>query len=432
MSKFPLRRKREGGFILITLYLLLVICLAHATAMITHSFAELRGSQRFEAGNRAFYLAESGIDQAIRWLGSQGTPPTGTAALVLNGGWQTLGEGFYLSTVDPDDGNPTSFTKRYTLEGWGAGGQQASPTSLRRVRYIMQTESFSRYAYFTNSDTSVAGATLWFITGDHIEGPTHTNGQLNMYGTPIFDGLVTSVSSSLNQWGGGPPTTNPTFNGGLQLGASTVTMPTVIPTTLSSAASSGGRLFSGATSITLLNNGTMSVTNASSGMVNQVLSLPGNGVVYVQGGDVTLQGTLKGQLTIATDQTVKVANSITYSDSPLTNPDSTDLLGIVAGKNVTISSSAPTNVNIDASIMALSSSFGVENYNVAPAKGTLTVNGGIIQKNRGPVGTFNASTGLKASGYTKSYHYDTRLKSMIPPYFPTTGNYSALVWEEQS
>ncbi len=47
----------------------------------------------------------------------------------------------------------------------------------------------------------------------------------------------------------------------------------------------------------------------------------------------------------------------------------------------------------------------------APTLGTLTVNGAISQKFRGPVGT----TG--GTGYFKNYNYDDRLRYQEPPNF---------------
>ncbi len=426
-----MKNTREAGFILITVYLLLAVLLVHATALITHSFGENRGAQRFQMASQSFYLSEGGIDRAYQWLRTQAAPPAGTQPMVLFGGWQIQGEGLYLATVDPDDANAGSFTKRYTIEGWGATGTQAAPTSLRRTRLTVQTESFSRYAYFTNSETSPSGSQIWFITGDRIEGPTHSNSQFNMRGTPVFDGLVSSTASSVNLAGGGPPTSNPAFNGGLQLNAPPVSLAQASTADLATQANNGGTRYNGDTQITLLANGTMRVTNAAANLNNQVVALPGNGVLYVNNGSVTMQGTLQGQLTVATNRDVRVANNITYSQDPRVNPNSTDLLGIVTDRNVVVASGAPQNVQIHASLMALGSSFTVENWSVGPPKGTLTVLGGIIQSNRGPVGTFNSSTGTKVSGYTKDYHYDARLMNSVPPFFPTTGNYVPVVWEEE-
>jgi hypothetical protein len=79
--------------------------------------------------------------------------------------------------------------------------------------------------------------------------------------------------------------------------------------------------------------------------------------------------------------------------------------------------------------MALDTSFMRDNWSQG-LKGTLTVYGGIIQDERGPVGTFNGGTGQKISGYSKDYTYDTRLLNTPPPFFPTTGDYITLAWEE--
>ena len=81
-------------------------------------------------------------------------------------------------------------------------------------------------------------------------------------------------------------------------------------------------------------------------------------------------------------------------------------------------------------MMAMSDSFSLENWQ-SSMKGTLNVLGGIIQKNRGPVGTFNINTNSKVSGFTKNYVYDERLRTMPPPFFPTTEDFVPVSWREQ-
>lgn len=105
-------------------------------------------------------------------------------------------------------------------------------------------------------------------------------------------------------------------------------------------------------------------------------------------------------------------------------------LGLIA-RNVIVDSTAPTSMQIDALILAGSSStsdgsFYVSNYNTKNPTGTLKVTGGIIQKARGPVGTLNS--GSLATGYAKDYYYDSRLADNPPPYFPTTGAYDRVSW----
>ncbi len=426
-----MRLSDERGFVLVTMCLVVVLAVSLGGAMLSQAVAEVWASQRSQAGMQAFYLSESATDRALKWLRGQPFPPGGTAPFVLFGGWQNLGaDGSYMVVVDPDDNNPASFIKRYTVQGFGAVGPLATPMATRQINLLVQAEHFSRYAYFTDNEKSPSGSTVWFINGDHIEGPTHTNGQFSMRGRPRFDGPVSSVSNSLNLWGGGPPATDPVFNGGLQLGVPLRAFPAVYPNSVVNAANNGGLVLNGNTDVTLLSSGMMQVTNAGAGWSNQMVPLPANGVLYVNGGDVKLQGSLRGQLTIGTSGDVQILNSVTYANDPRVTPSSQDILGIVAGNNVVISQSAPSDVEIDAAVMALNTSFIVQNWAVGPPKGTLTVLGGIIQQKRGPVGTFSSSTGLRLSGYAKDYHYDRRMVSMVPPFFPTTGEYSLLGWDD--
>jgi hypothetical protein len=175
----------------------------------------------------------------------------------------------------------------------------------------------------------------------------------------------------------------------------------------------------------------MSVTNSNKGWNNKNMALPGNGALFVNSGDLTISGTLKGRLSVGSSNDVIIAGNVLYATDPRVDPTSTDTLGIVAEQDVMIPSSAAYNIEIDASIMALNTSFYLQNWSSVAAKGTLTVFGGIIQNQRGPVGTFNAASGTKLSGYSKNYTYDTRLLSNPPPFVPTTGDYVTLSWEDQ-
>ena len=178
-----------------------------------------------------------------------------------------------------------------------------------------------------------------------------------------------------------------------------------------------------------------------------------NGVLYVDGNinnlkSTTTDGGLKGKLTIASDSTITIGDNVLYNtrvndpdcfDVPAgTYPDIPDSLGLVSEGNIMIDDNYETNLlndlEINAIIMALGTSFYYEGwkYNM---QGILTVHGSFIQKQRGPVGTFN-SWG-KQSGYTKDYQFDTRMSidnpvlgQVLPPYFPTTGKYIKLYWKE--
>lgn len=181
----------------------------------------------------------------------------------------------------------------------------------------------------------------------------------------------------------------------------------------------------------------------------------GNGVLYCTGNITSLSGTIannrvtgspptidyRNSYTIATDvnagKNITVTGNLKHQTAynPALGPnDPTNLvsgtLGLI-GRNVTVAAGAPTNMEIDAVILAGSESttdgsFGVANYNTKVPTGTLKVLGGIIQKARGAVGTL--SGGLLATGYAKDYWYDARMADNPPPFFPTTGGYDRLSW----
>jgi hypothetical protein len=180
-----------------------------------------------------------------------------------------------------------------------------------------------------------------------------------------------------------------------------------------------------------------------------------NGVMYVGGQVNNLEapesdGGLQGKLTIAASDDIKIGDDILYHDRIENNIDFSsedadlslvnDSLGLVSEKDIMIRQDATGyygDLEINAILMALDKSFYLENYTYG-MKGELKVFGAFIQERRGAVGTFDLYNDNKISGFTKDYHYDKRMASvdpdvpsMIPPYFPTTGNYEIISWREK-
>lgn len=210
------------------------------------------------------------------------------------------------------------------------------------------------------------------------------------------------------------------------------------------------------TTITVNLAGTTTYTGTvGSGSASSPSSAVPNGVIYCTGAITGLSGEITDNLysngkitarsawTIATNavngKDVTIGNNLYYHTEPDKTKSATDpinlaaaTLGVVA-HGISIPSTAPTNLKIDAVLMAgnnstTDGSFQVTNYGSKTPVGTLTINGGIIQKVRGSVGTFNSSTGQTSTGYTKNYHYDPRLATNPPPFYPTTGTYDKLSW----
>lgn len=144
-------------------------------------------------------------------------------------------------------------------------------------------------------------------------------------------------------------------------------------------------------------------------------------------GDVFVQGTVHGQITVAAQNYVYITGDLTYQDN------TKDMLGLVGNNAVWVwnpfkDSSTPLlgkNRTIYAAILSVGHTFMVQNYDIGPARGSLNIYGAIAQEYRGTVGT------AAGNGYIKNYNYDPRFKYTAPPKFlspvSTTYGVSTLV-----
>ncbi|HEY7659641.1 MAG TPA: hypothetical protein VIC58_03485 [Actinomycetota bacterium] len=198
-------------------------------------------------------------------------------------------------------------------------------------------------------------------------------------------------------------------------------------------------------------------------------------------GDVFLQGTLTGRLTIAADNNIVLFGSVSYTSGL----GGADLLGLVANNYIEVyhptrndgsttgcdggysgsgsdegcslrlpgtnsSSTSPSlfsgaspgtstmatatgtrtlrNPTFHAALVTVQHSFRVQTYQYGDETVTGTINlfGAIAQKYRGIVGLINTS------GYAKNYNYDQRLKYDSPPKFlnPVASAWQIVTWAE--
>ncbi len=347
---------------------------------------------------------------------------------------------------------------------------------------------------------------------DVINGPLHTNDRLRVCGTPQFNGAAstsypgylptsaTPVKPGDKLWLGNSGCSNsPSFLANSD--TTNIDYSDTIPPLPSNGAlktytagTTGGCLYTGPTSIVFNSDGTMTVVSPTTptgslspgcpgtGTTTPATgSLPTNGVIYVDSttsascksqnnknllgypkngdqpsptkyqctdGDVFVQGSLKGQLTIGANHDVILTGNVLYHDKTpgVASYQGTDVLGLIANRFVSVYHPVDTSGNevsgyllnpeIDAALLSVQHSFWVPNYNNGdPSKlGSLTVFGAIAQEYRGPVGTFGCGNGgtSQCSGYVKNYNYDNRLKYIEPPYFlnPTATSFQQSTWQE--
>lgn len=333
-----------------------------------------------------------------------------------------------------------------------------------------------------------------FVTGDWIRGPFHTNDMPMICGTPKFGrspaDLIeisgpadTSQTNPNSAWrastssgcgASGPqvnwetdPTPDPNL-GVWKFNQKTLQMPTS-NTSLKEEADPGYS-FVGRTDLTLSSGGITVTGKTKNGITytNQTIGYPSNGVIYVDNDTCTglyntadprdltrggcgiarVKGTYNQSLTIAAADDILIMGNIQLASGAQA------VLGLVSnnfirlnhpiveqaacgGRTVSDLTSLTNgpgtmmNPRIDAALLALKHSFIVDNWACGDKLDTLTVNGAIAQKFRGPVGTGSKTSG---SGYLKNYAYDDRLRVRIPPSFidPVQSAWGIQTYQEQA
>jgi Tfp pilus assembly protein PilX len=303
---------------------------------------------------------------------------------------------------------------------------------------------------------------ITFFGFDKIKGPLHTNDDLLTCGAPEFgvdtnDAIEISGPAS-DGWTQGTGSScsagTPQFKGTVRWPAPTLAVPTS-NSRLKTVALAGGYVFYGKTFITfndLTNKLDVTYYDKTTGAKKtDSLDPPGNGVIYVDenaalGGCspaidgpleqdynegngcavVYVKGKYGSSMTVGSAADIVVAGNLAKVGDPVLGLVAQNFVRVKHGvRNCTPPLPNPIpfqcetfpNITIQAAILTLQHSFIVDNYDQGATVGSLSVDGAIAQKFRGPVGTADASTGTAITGYTKNYTYDSRLRYRSPPFF---------------
>jgi len=395
---------------------------------------------------KAYYTAEAGLADAYERIiqsPQNTTPPQTTVQFIPsastdNGIYQTgTGQGNYSVSI------VATYTPRinYTITSTGTYNNVSKTLQLRMIGRVIST-----YAYWSQTEVNPQYGDLWWVGEPGLQyytfGPVQTNGSLNIWGNPIFYGPVTEGGAAPNYQGGTGSDPSKIWLGGLTNSAPLVDLPPQgILNAISLVASNGGLVLTGKSTVLFNPDGTITVTGVvknTSGTViktynNSTINPPANGAIYVQSnfvngtsqqdGNVTVQGTVNGQLTVAADQNVYISGSVSYNSDPRINPSSKDLVGLVANQNITIvEASAPAKLELSAVMVALQGSFQVDQYWVYRGDANTAVMdqfGSLINYVCGVTGEIDWSGNL-LGGWNQLQSYDNRLLNpgIAPPGFP--------------
>jgi hypothetical protein len=336
------------------------------------------------------------------------------------------------------------------------------------------------YYQYSSGQSPPSSCEINWVSGDTLDGPSYTNDQYLVYSgnSPTF-GRAGSNDQTESSAPEKSVCVNSNCQKATFAGAGPVPSAEYIPlpqsvssTQLLTDAENDGQVFTGTTTINLtagaggtqtatISNcpGSTSSAACTTGWVNQTETPPS--IIYVQSGtgcpstysastyatnssgqyygpcgDVYVHGTYDEPLTIVSDHDIIViantSSSVCYTPTATCeanpgittttdssgNPIGNATVGLVAGDFVRVMHPATNGINvpqavtIDAAMLTLQHSFMVDNYTVGSSNPQpyLTVHGAIAQRYRGAVGQ------VGSTGYLKNYHYDDRLKVILPPY----------------
>jgi hypothetical protein len=373
------------------------------------------------------------------------------------------GVGRYSINVIPPTSNSTIVVVEAT--GW----TYKTPDLKRTVKVRFRQPSWSEFSVLSDSDVR-------FGSGTHVYGPIHSNGGIR------FDAIAHNViSSSVASYsdpdhGGGdefgvhthsgstdplPPAAVPNRSDVFMAGREFPTTTRDFNSVLSDIAdmkseagcanvgtycgtsvivSANGIYFNNTSygrHIVLQTNGNMTVrrvTNYNS-TSNEITSessastyaIPDDGVIFVED-NVWVEGTIDGKkITIVAadlaggeDRDIFIKRDVRY-----TNNDGSDIIGLVAQRDVEVTRDSEDNLQIDGALLAQSGRVGRDQFTSAYDKDTITVNGSIVTKQRYGFAYTNGT------GYTnRNLIFDNNLLYYPPPYFPTGTDYAIDSWEE--
>ncbi|MDE2030772.1 MAG: hypothetical protein KGI58_00730 [Patescibacteria group bacterium] len=161
--------------------------------------------------------------------------------------------------------------------------------------------------------------------------------------------------------------------------------------------------------------------------------IPSNGIIYIED-KVWVEGTVSGRVMLAaaklpysssTAPTIYIPNNILYKAK-----DGSDVLGLLSQKDIVVTYGAPSNLEIDAALIAQNGSAQFFYYkNNPPIKNNISIYGSIMTFGQW-TWTWVDNYNNNISGYTTTTDtYDINLMFAPPPSFPLSSmGYRQLSW----
>ena len=456
-SDFGFTRRKRRGMYLPVILMASVLFIAFATAIISLSMSNLKMATLHNRRITSMSIAEAGVNYYLWHLAHENTDYCDGMTCPAVGGDGSYGP-FTHNYTDGDGKISGSYDLFITPPGRGSSittvksiGKVFGTNTTRTVITTIGMPSFTKYTLLVNNSE------LWVGNGEKIEGSVfvNKNGVRN-------DGEITKDVSSTEEtytsgmFGGSHPGI---WGSGVIGGTKFLPVPTIDFTQLdvdmltlrnkardehegdyypsSGSGNVGYHLTLKADSyevrkVKKYDNKDLNITQELSATS---YSYPTAGVIFFED-NVWIEGTVNNkQVTIITavpgasganKKRIIIPGNIKY-----TNYDGKDKIGLITQTDILLTRNAPTNLEIDAAMIAKDGVIKINDYN--EKKNSIKVYGSMAH-NTGLIWTYcyNAPTCTNYSGYkTTQTVMDEHNILNPPPKFPLTGTYAILSWREE-
>jgi hypothetical protein len=392
-------------------------------------------------GSRAFYIAEGGLERARTWVGNLYLDDPTADPVGMRFEDQALGGGTYTAEVLGEAGG--GFLEAYDIVSTGE-----YDGVLRQVKATVISATFAIYQWYIENP---GGGDSWFRTGERFEGPIHLNCNIKVDGDPWFGGPVRAAGQLIQTVG-----SNPTFVMGYEEFVPMIPLPTreSIMATIRTQAMESDGIYGGPLGVPPQFYYDVILGNPADGWLSYA-GYANDGTlvadtVYVDIAStngtawfderIKIHGTLDGMLTIGVDSDVYIVDDILYEGSTPgpgggLDDDCDDMLGLLACGHPwgdIVLADTPENwsdLEVHGVMMSLQQNIAVENLTGSGGpRGTFRIHGGMLSDLGFQLAVY--SGGVLTSGYVREYNYDYRVLTMPPPFFPLTGEFEVVTWEE--
>lgn len=452
----------QSGIVIIYELLIIFIFSTVMVAVVSYSAAQLKAIRSTVNREQAFQIAEAGSNY-YQWhlahFPVDYKDGTGAAGPYVHDYLdkdtnQVIGR-FSLDIIPPPPGSTTVTIKStgYTL---------ANLNQKRTVTARYGIPSLAKFAFLTNSNA-------WIGPTESVSGALHSNGGIRFDGTgnaPITSAKQTYTCPSSNGspcptskngiWGAAPVTTQNFWQFPVpNIDFSTITSDLA---TIKSDAQGAGIYLPPSNaqgySVVFNANGTVTIykvtslrAHATGWDVNNAAhnedldynartlqftqAIPANGLIYIE--DRTwVEGTVAGRALVAAAQlpynaatapSIIIPNNIVY-----TAKDGSVELGLIAQQDMLVSFFAPTNLEVDAAMIAQNGS-SQRYYFSGDTKNSITIYGSVSSYGVWTWSWVNGSGGILSGYATTNTVYDSNLLYGPPPSFPlSTEGYQQISW----